>query len=329
MNSLSMRGFSETGQWYKGNLHCHTTNSDGCLTPAEAAELFRSHGYHFLCLSDHDLYSDYRPSFNRGDFILLPGLEASAVLYESSTGLRKKVHHLHGILGTEEMQAQAAHALFHHKETFPVARYYDTWDGAKVAQQLADALSARGMFVTYNHPVWSRVEEAEFLPIKGLWALEIYNYGTVNESYTGYDELHWDSFLRQGRHLFAFAADDNHNEGTFPDALGGYIMVKSPELSHEALVQNLLCGNFYASSGPQIFDWGIREGVAYVDCSPVCRIDFIAGNYINDGCSCLSPSPTHTLTHGEYRLKGHESYVRIRCSDLFGHTAWSNPLFLS
>ncbi len=329
MNSLSMRGFSETGQWYKGNLHCHTTNSDGRLTPAEAVELFRSHGYHFLCLSDHDLYSDYRPSFNRGDFILLPGLEASAVLYESSTGLRKKVHHLHGILGTEEMQAQASHALFHHKETFPVARYYDTWDGAKVAQQLADALSARGMFVTYNHPVWSRVEEAEFLPIKGLWALEIYNYGTVNESYTGYDELHWDSFLRQGRHLFAFAADDNHNEGTFPDALGGYIMVKSPELSHEALVQNLLCGNFYASSGPQIFDWGIREGVAYVDCSPVCRIDFIAGNYINDGCSCLSPSPTHTLTHGEYRLKGHESYVRVRCSDLFGHTAWSNPLFLS
>jgi hypothetical protein len=329
MTSLSMRGFSETGQWYKGNLHCHTTNSDGCLTPAEAVELFRSHGYHFLCLSDHDLYSDYRPSFNRGDFILLPGLEASAVLYESSTGLRKKVHHLHGILGTEEMQAQASHALFHHKETFPVARYYDIWDGAKVAQQLADALSARGMFVTYNHPVWSRVEEAEFLPIKGLWALEIYNYGMVNESYTGYDELHWDSFLRQGRHLFAFAADDNHNEGTFPDALGGYIMVKSPELSHEALVQNLLCGNFYASSGPQIFDWGIREGVAYVDCSPVCRIDFIAGNYINDGCSCLSPSPSHTLTHGEYRLKGHESYVRVRCSDLFGHTAWSNPLFLS
>ena len=329
MNSLSMRGFSETGQWYKGNLHCHTTNSDGRLSPAEAAELFRSHGYHFLCLSDHDLYSDYRPSFNRGDFILLPGLEASAVLYESSTGLRKKVHHLHGILGTEEMQAQASHALFHHKETFPVARYYDTWDGAKVAQQLADTLSARGMFVTYNHPVWSRVEEAEFLPIKGLWALEIYNYGTVNESYTGYDELHWDSFLRQGRHLFAFAADDNHNEGTFPDALGGYIMVKSPELSHEALVQNLLCGNFYASSGPQIFDWGIREGVAYVDCSPVCRIDFIAGNSINDGCSCLSPSPSHTLTHGEYRLKGHESYVRVRCSDLFGHTAWSNPLFLS
>lgn len=73
MTSLSMRGFSETGQWYKGNLHCHTTNSDGRLTPAEAVELFRSHGYHFLCLSDHDLYSDYRPSFNRGDFILLPG----------------------------------------------------------------------------------------------------------------------------------------------------------------------------------------------------------------------------------------------------------------
>lgn len=61
-----------------------------------------------------------------------------------------------------------------------------------------------------------------------------------------------------------------HNEGTFPDALGWIYHGKiSGQLSHEALVQNLLCGNFYASSGPQIFDWGIREGVAYVDCSPV------------------------------------------------------------
>ena len=329
MNPLSICGFSKTGQWYKGNLHCHTTDSDGCLSPAQAVELFRSHGYHFLCLSDHDIYSDYRSRFNREDFILLPGIEASAVLVEADGKLRKKVHHMHGILGTAEMQAQASQPLFHHKEELPAFRHYGTWDGAKVAQQLADLLSSRGMLVTYNHPVWSRVEEAEFLSTKGLWALEIYNYGTVNESYTGYDELHWDSFLRKDRRLFAFAADDNHNEGVFPDTFGGYIMVKSPELSHEAIVQNMLCGNFYASSGPQIFDWGIREGVAYVDCSPVCRIDFIAGNHINDGCSCLRPSPVDTLTHGEYRLNGYESYVRVRCSDAFGHTAWSNPIFLN
>ena len=86
-----------------------TTDSDGCLSPAQAVELFRSHGYHFLCLSDHDIYSDYRSRFNREDFILLPGIEASAVLVEADGKLRKKVHHMHGILGTAEMPVSYTH----------------------------------------------------------------------------------------------------------------------------------------------------------------------------------------------------------------------------
>ena len=36
--------FGGSGQWYKGNLHSHTTNSDGHLTPAQAVALFRQYG---------------------------------------------------------------------------------------------------------------------------------------------------------------------------------------------------------------------------------------------------------------------------------------------
>lgn len=36
-------GFKEEGNWYKGNLHSHTVDSDGCLTPGEAVELFAEH----------------------------------------------------------------------------------------------------------------------------------------------------------------------------------------------------------------------------------------------------------------------------------------------
>ena len=36
--------FSEEGQWYKGNLHSHTTNSDGRLKPEEAVKLYKNHG---------------------------------------------------------------------------------------------------------------------------------------------------------------------------------------------------------------------------------------------------------------------------------------------
>lgn len=40
--------FGGPGQWYKGNLHSHTTNSDGHLTPAQAVALFRQYGYSFF-----------------------------------------------------------------------------------------------------------------------------------------------------------------------------------------------------------------------------------------------------------------------------------------
>ena len=102
--------------------------------------------------------------------------------------LGKKVHHIHGILGTEEMQKQAALPLYNHMEGHAVRKYYGEWDGAGVAQELADEMTSRGLIATYNHPVWSRVREEEFIHTRGIWALEIYNYGTENESATGYDE---------------------------------------------------------------------------------------------------------------------------------------------
>lgn len=95
--------FAESGNWYKGNLHSHTTNSDGRMTPEEAVSLYKNYGYHFLCLSEHDLYTDLREQFDSEDFILLPGVEASVwLLNEEKTGLIK-THHIHGILGNKEM----------------------------------------------------------------------------------------------------------------------------------------------------------------------------------------------------------------------------------
>lgn len=118
---VTIPGFSEKGNWYKGNLHSHTVNSDGKLLPVESVALYKKHGYSFLCFSEHDLYTDYRGSFDCEDFIILPGLEASAILMEKDTKRRLKVHHIHGILGTEEMQEKARKRgrLFTHMESLP------------------------------------------------------------------------------------------------------------------------------------------------------------------------------------------------------------------
>ena len=45
--------FTSPGQWYRANLHAHTTNSDGDLSPEDCAEFYRRAGYDILALTDH------------------------------------------------------------------------------------------------------------------------------------------------------------------------------------------------------------------------------------------------------------------------------------
>ena len=45
--------------WYKGNLHTHTTRSDGRKTPEDTIALYRQNGYDFLAMTDH-----WKPSAN-------------------------------------------------------------------------------------------------------------------------------------------------------------------------------------------------------------------------------------------------------------------------
>lgn len=328
---MEIHAFPASGNWYKGNLHCHSTNSDGRLTPQDVAELYRSHGYSFLAISDHDLYSDYRAELDRDGFVILPAVEASAVLYRDERkdkAERLAVHHIHGILGTEEMADSAECGTYRHLEKIPPKEFCGSWDGAAAAQEMTDDLLAHGCFAVYNHPVWSRVREEDFIHTKGLTAIEIYNYGTVIESGTGFDSLRWDVMLREGTRIFATASDDNHNDESLPDSFGGYIVVKADRPDHESIVKAILNGSYYSSSGPEIYDFGIQDGKVYVSCSPVCTVNFIAGSLINAGGSVLAEDGRDTLTDAQLMLKGNESYVRAECIDCHGKTAWTNPIFL-
>ena len=44
---------SEGYTWLKGNLHSHTTTSDGQPSPQERLDGYVGQGYAYLCLSDH------------------------------------------------------------------------------------------------------------------------------------------------------------------------------------------------------------------------------------------------------------------------------------
>lgn len=326
---MDIHGFQGDGKWYKGNLHCHTTLSDGSLTPEEVVELYKSNGYSFLAISDHNIFTDFGNTFNTDDFVILPAIEASAALFDKKWSTNcLKTHHIHGIAAPCTKDYSSASPTLKHMEVFPERVFTGQWDGAAVAQSLSDDLRARGCITIYNHPIWSRVRDYEFAETNGLTAIEIFNYNTVNESGTGYDTTYWDVMLREGKKIWGVASDDNHNTEYFPDSCGGFIVVKSEELSREAITRAIVDGNYYSSSGPKIYDWGVHDHVAYVTCSPVERVNFIAGNYVGAGATVLSEDGTDHVDYALLRLRGDETYVRVECRDALGRTAWSNPIFL-
>ena len=45
--------FDKPGHFWRGNIHTHSTRSDGKLTPREVIAAYRAHGYDFLAITDH------------------------------------------------------------------------------------------------------------------------------------------------------------------------------------------------------------------------------------------------------------------------------------
>lgn len=75
--------FRQPGRFYKGNLHTHSSRSDGALEPEAVVAAYREHGYDFIALTDHFLapydfpITDTR-AFRDSSFTTLLGAELHA-----------------------------------------------------------------------------------------------------------------------------------------------------------------------------------------------------------------------------------------------------------
>ncbi|MHB8899891.1 MAG: twin-arginine translocation signal domain-containing protein [Thermoguttaceae bacterium] len=77
-----------TKHWFKGNLHMHTQWSDGQPLPEWAIDWYKSHGYHFICPSDHNIFQADDLRFDGFGFNNLPSDPAP---FKDETSLWKVV----------------------------------------------------------------------------------------------------------------------------------------------------------------------------------------------------------------------------------------------
>lgn len=292
--------FRQDGQWLKGNLHSHSTVSDGRFTPLELASMYAERGYDFLSITDHNLFISHE-ELPEETILLLTGVEHD-IEYSPD-----KCTHIVGI------------SCFGKTETGYDCRRYSKDE--LTDQQLVDMMHDDGQFVTLAHPVWSRMEPEEVLTLENLNAVEVFNNGTEHLCHGGNAEVLWEYMLRRGKHVFATASDDVHGRD---DLFGGWIWVKAEKRSKEAILDALLAGCFYASNAPVIYDFGTEDGSVYINCSECNEIHFVT--YLPRGKSFFAKDG-QALTEASYKLTGREKYVRAICVDKEGHSAWTQPIF--
>jgi hypothetical protein len=293
---VSCNPFLLPGHWFKGALHVHTTCSDGRLSPADVVALYRSRGYHFVVITDHNRRTDVS-GLSAPGFLVIPGVELGWGCNELGQPYHFVLAGLRGEL---------------------------SWPVELSIERVVAHLRGLAPLVLLAHPYWSGMTVAEMAALEGVAGLEVYNTSAETDLGKGLSSVHWDDLLARGKRWWGYAVDDSH--GINDDLDGGWVWVKAGSLSEESVLSALAAGAFYSSSGPEIHDFRLEGEVATVRCSPVQRINFLgqaqwgfqrrAGQ--GDGLSCA-----------EYRLCGRELYLRVECIDAHGRTAWTNPLFLS
>jgi hypothetical protein len=283
--------FLEEGMWFKGNLHIHTKNSDGSLSPEEIVKIYRENNYHFLFITDHNKITDYQSPYS--DFLTIKGIEFS----------QNEFH----ILGLD------LNEIFDTKDLSP--------------QGIINKINELGGFAVICHPYWSALKSQQILSLSGFIGIEIYNNTCEKSQGKGYSNVHYDELLGDGCKLFCFAVDDAHHhfcEYREDDICGSFIMVKAKSFKKEEIINSIKNGLFYSSTGVIIKNIEIENNKIKISFSPSKEVDFIGYGSTGKRIS----GKKEEISYAEYEIKGNERYIRIEITDKENKKAWTNPIFL-
>ena len=277
------------GQWLRGNLHTHTTASDGERIMSEVIDDYAGRGYDFLMISDHDMLTgpgEYDAHDSKG-MTLIPGNEIS----------RGGCHMLH----VNADRLTEAHAD---------------------RQQAINEVNASQGFIIVNHPNWGR--NFNHCPIDHLieWdgyaGIEIYNGVVAYLEGSPYATNKWDILLAQDRRVWGFANDDSHfKEGNVGQ---GWNVAYATDRGANTIAAALQHGRFYASTGVKITRIQVDDLRIHIETDCAQRILALCDNgrrfQITDGPSIEAQVPDGA------------TYVRFECLGPGERFAWTQPFFV-
>jgi hypothetical protein len=242
--------------WYKGNLHTHTYWSDGDEFPEMVLDWYKTNGYNFIGLSDHNTIANDEkwvviaksPLYEKGFQEYLNKFGADWVQYKSDSSRTqvklktfeeyrsKMASETFLIIPSEEITNRVAGKPLHMNATnlqefIPPSK--DTTVAAAMQSTINDVLNQREktrkpMFPHINHPNFGwGVTVEDIISVKGERFFEVFNGHPMVHNYG--DSLHisteemWDQINiayanRNQPFMFGLATDDSHNYHQFGES---------------------------------------------------------------------------------------------------------------
>ena len=294
----------DAASFRRGNLHTHTNRSDGDSSPADVFAWYRTHGYDFLVITDHNMFTnpvDYTTE-SHPDFIVIGGEEVTM------RGGGREVH-VNALCTRHAVPGG----------TFPSAR-------EALAHGVLEIRSTGGLALI-NHPnfTWG-IKSSDLAAAAGANLLEIYSGHPFVPSNgrpgTPSHETMWDMTLTEGLDYIGVAVDDMHRLRSVRGSRPGraWVEVFADKLDAPTICEALEKGLLYSSTGPLLRRIRVTEDAYSI--WPVDRnVDVL---FIGNGGKILA---THKGVSGEaaisYRIEGGEGYVRARVVRADGKVAWT------
>ncbi|MBX3014630.1 MAG: CehA/McbA family metallohydrolase [Caldilineaceae bacterium] len=299
---MQLLPFAQPGRFWKGNLHTHSTRSDGAYPAEEVCRRYREAGYDFLALTDHFLERYQWPitdtqAFRQPGFTTIIGAE----LHNDRTELGELWHILAVGLPLD------------------FAPPTEDESAASLARRAMDA----GAYVAVAHPAWYGITEGDIDALGPVDAIEVFNGVAFDHNDHADSWQIADIVLGRGKRYNACATDDFHGTAMRHDFRRGWVQVKSQSLEPAALLAALKAGHYYSSTGPEIYAIDLVPGdKLIVHCSPANRV-FITGK-----ASRSVAVQGNGMTQFELNISKFDSpYGRITVRGVDGGRAWSNPIW--
>ena len=223
--------------WYRGDLHAHTSHSDGEWDIPDLVGWARSHALDFMTVSDHNTTSSHAAAMALADDALL-------------------------VMGGTELTTHYGHALSLGR------RAWQEWRtgpiSGKTMPMIADDVIASGALFIIAHPMspgdpdctGCRWDYADMRPgPAGL--VEIWN-GGVWSDYNEQGLALYRSWLAAGHRLVATAGTDIHGPFDSGSAIG-FNNVQADDLTEAAILAAIKAGRNFLSSGPRLVLTGASD----------------------------------------------------------------------